>query len=169
MENIEEFASINNSYLTFKLGKEHFAAHASKVLNILELTPITYVPKSPQHLKGVTNLRGSVLPVIDTRIKFGMSQTEYTNNTCILVLSVNIEDEEVNVGALVDSVQEVVEVDDDKILDPPSVGSKYKSEYVSGILKVKGQFIMLLEIDKIFATDDVIKLKETEEGLVSES
>ena len=151
-----------NSYLTFRLGKELFASHVSKVYNILEMTPITYVPKSPSYMKGVTNLRGTVLPVIDTRIKFGMSEMQYTKNTCILVLSVNIDNELVDVGALVDVVQEVVEVEEDKILDPPSVGSKYKSEYVKGILKVKNQFIMLLDIDKIFSTNEVINIRESD-------
>ncbi len=152
-----------NSYLTFKLEKEYFAVHVSKVLNILEMTPITHVPKSPEHMKGVTNLRGSVLPVIDIRIKLNMQETEYTNNTCILVLNVLIQDESVDVGALVDSVQEVVEMEEKNIIDPPSVGSKYKSEFITGILKIKDKFVMLLDVDRVFATNDVVTLKESDE------
>ena len=96
-----------NSYLTFKLGDEFFAANVSKVLNILEMTKVTKVPKAPNYMKGVINLRGSVLPLVDTRIKFDMTETEYTTNTSILVLDINMNGEPVHLGALVDSVQEV--------------------------------------------------------------
>ncbi len=148
------------SYLTFKLGEELFAVHVGKVLNILELVKITEIPRSPDYMKGVINLRGSVLPVIDTRIKFGMSPTVYTQNTCIIVLNVDIEDEIVDVGALVDSVQEVLEVDDEQIQPPPSIGAKYKSEFINGMIKNDDIFIMLLNMDKVFSTDEVIELQE---------
>lgn len=160
MEN-EEVKNIEiNSYLTFKLGKEVFAAHVGKVLNILELVKITEVPQSPDYMKGVINLRGTVLPVIDTRIKFGLSPTEFTKNTCIIVLNVNIEGDEVDVGALVDSVQEVLEVDNNQILPPPSIGTKYKSEFINGMIKMDDHFIMLLNMDKVFSTTDIIDLQE---------
>jgi purine-binding chemotaxis protein CheW len=100
-----------NSFLSFKLGDEEFAAHVGKVLNILEMTRITEVPKAPEYMKGVINLRGTVLPVIDTRIKFGMSPTVYTTNTCIIVLDIEMDGESIHVGALVDSVQAVLEFD----------------------------------------------------------
>ena len=86
----EGFTLKTDSYLTFKLGEETFGANVSKVLNILEMTKITKVPKSPGYMKGVINLRGSVLPLIDTRIKFDMPETEYTANTCILVLDIDM-------------------------------------------------------------------------------
>ncbi len=89
-----------NSYLSFKLGEEIFAANVSKVLNILEMTKITQVPKSPPYMKGVINLRGTVLPVVDTRLKFGMSATEFTPNTCILVMEVEVDGEALQVGGL---------------------------------------------------------------------
>ena len=108
-----------NSYLTFKLGEEEFAAHVGKVLNILEMTKITEVPKSPDYMKGVINLRGSVLPVIDTRIKFGMTPTEYTPNTCIVVMDIDMDGDSIHVGALVDSVQAVLEIEDTQICRLP--------------------------------------------------
>lgn len=154
-----------NSFLSFKLGDEEFAAHVGKVLNILEMTKITEVPKSPSYMKGVINLRGTVLPVVDTRIKFGMSPTVYTTNTCIVVMEVNIEDDEVQVGALVDSVQAVLEISDSQIQPPPGIGSKYKSEFIYGMAKVDEKFIMLLDMDKVFSADEVIMVKEkTQEG-----
>ena len=98
-----------NSYLSFKLGDEIFASNVSKVLNILEMMKITKVPKAPTYMKGVINLRGTVLPVVDTRLKFGMLPIELTTNTCILVLDVKVDEESVHIGAIVDSVQEVLE------------------------------------------------------------
>lgn len=149
-----------NSYLTFKLGEELFAANVGKVLNILELTKITEVPKAPEYLKGVINLRGTVLPVIDTKIKFSMGATEFMANTCILVLDIEIENESIQVGALVDSVQEVLEFDDPQIQPPPSIGSKYKSEFIKGMVKYNEDFIMILDMDLVFSTDELTLLKE---------
>lgn len=149
-----------NSYLSFSLGEELFAANVGKVLNILEMTKITEVPKAPDYMKGVINLRGTVLPVVDTRIKFGMTPTEYTTNTCIVVMEVEMEGENIQVGALVDSVQAVLEIEDSEIKPPPSIGSKYKSEFINGMVKVDDKFIMLLDMEKVFSTDEIISLKE---------
>ena len=149
-----------NSFLSFNLGEEEFATHVGKVLNILEMTKITEVPKSPDYMKGVINLRGTVLPVVDTRIKFGMTPTEYTTNTCIVVMEVNIDGEEVQVGALVDSVQAVLEISDKQIQPPPGIGSKYKSDFIYGMAKNEEQFIMLLDMDKVFSADEVMLVKE---------
>lgn len=150
----EELGQIN-SYLTFKLGEEEFAANVSKVLSIMEMTKITKVPKSPEYMQGVINLRGQVLPVVDTRIKFGMSRTEFTQNTCIIVMEVDVENEQVLVGALVDSVQEVLELNDEDIQPPPSIGTNYKSEFISGMAKVDEKFIMILDMDKVFSAKEL--------------
>ena len=158
-----------NSYLTFKLGEEMFGANVAKVLNILEMTRITEVPKAPSYMKGVFNLRGSVLPFIDTRIKFDMGETVFTPNTCILVLDVETGGDTVHVGALVDSVQEVIEIEDDEIQPPPSIGSKYKSEFIEGMAKINDAFIMLLNMDLIFSTSETSLLRESsEEALIEE-
>jgi purine-binding chemotaxis protein CheW len=150
------------SYLSFKLGDEIFAANVSKVLNILEMTKITKVPKAPDYMKGVINLRGAVLPVVDTRIKFGLSATEFSVNTCILVLDIDIEDESLHVGGLVDAVQEVLEIEPHQILPPPNIGSKYRSEFISGIYKLNDeQFIMILDMDKVFSAEELISVKES--------
>jgi purine-binding chemotaxis protein CheW len=149
-----------NSYLTFKLGDEYFASNVTKVLNILEMTKVTKVPKAPIYMKGVINLRGSVLPLVDTRIKFEMPETEYTANTCILVLIIEINGESVHVGALVDSVQEVIEIAESSIQPAPSIGTRYKSEFIEGIVKVDEEFIMILNMDLIFSSDDFSLLKD---------
>jgi purine-binding chemotaxis protein CheW len=157
----EGFSHKINSYLTFKLGEETFGANVSKVLNILEMTKITKVPKAPNYMKGVINLRGAVLPLIDTRIKFDLAETEYTTNTCILVLDIDLNGEAVHVGALVDSVQEVIEIDDHSIQPPPSIGSKYRSEFIEGMAKIGEEFIMLLNMDLIFSTHELSLLRDS--------
>ncbi len=163
---IQENLSKINSYLSFKLGEEEFAAHVSKVLNILEMTKVTEVPKAPPYMKGVINLRGTVLPVVDTRIKFGMSATVNTTNTCIIVLDIQLDGESIQVGALVDAVQAVLEFDKDKILPPPSIGSKYKSEFIEGVVNINEKFIMILDMDAVFSCNELSSMqdqtKETE-------
>ena len=150
------------SYLSFKLGDETFAANVSKVLNILEMTKITKVPKAPNYMKGVINLRGTVLPLIDTRIKFGLTQTEFTANTCILVLDITIGEDNLQVGGLVDAVQEVLEIEPKQILPAPNIGTKYHSEFISGMYKAgEEQFIMILDMDKVFSFDELMEVQET--------
>lgn len=158
----EELENIN-SYLTFKLGEEEFAAHVSKVLSIMEMVKITKVPKSPEYMQGVINLRGQVLPVVDTRIKFGMTPTEFTANTCIVVMEVEVNGESVQVGTLVDSVQEVLEISDDQIQPPPSIGSKYKSEFISGMAKLDEHFIMMLDMDHVFSAEEMLNVQASAE------
>jgi len=154
-----------NSYLSFKLGDDEFAAHVGKVLNILELVKITPVPKSPEYMKGVINLRGAVLSIIDTRMKFGMSPTQFTQNTCIVVMEILMEKDTIQLGALVDSVLSVVEIEDDQIQPPPSLGSKYKSEFILGVAKVEEKFIMILDMDKVFSSDELILVMDSTEDI----
>jgi purine-binding chemotaxis protein CheW len=151
-----------NSYLTFKIGDEEFGAHVSKVLNILELQKITKIPKAPDYMKGVINLRGTVLPVIDTRIKFGMQATEFTNNTCIVVMDLDIDNnnELIHIGALVDSVVAVHEINEKTIEPVPSIGKNYKSEFIIGVAKSGESFIMILDLVKLFTVDELKILKK---------
>jgi len=159
---MNENLSTLTSYLSFKLGEETFAANVSKVLNILEMTKITKVPKAPDYMKGVINLRGTVLPLVDTRIKFGLTPTEFTANTCILVLDIVIGEESLQVGGLVDAVQEVLEIEPHQILPPPNIGSKYHSEFILGMFKAtEEQFIMILDMDKVFTVEELLQVAET--------
>ena len=151
---------MSDSYLSFKLDGEVFAAHVSKVLNILEMQRITKVPRSPGYMLGVINLRGSVLPVVDTRAKFGMGAVEYTKNTCIIVLEIEMDGKDIFAGAVVDSVQEVLDMTEDQIAPPPSIGNKYRSEFIKGMGQVDEEFIMVLDIDKIFTSDELSILAE---------
>lgn len=160
-----------STFLTFKLANELFAVNVAKVLTILELKPMTKVPNSPDYMRGVINLRGNVLPVIDMRIKFGMEPTEFTQNTCINVLNVTIDDENVQLGILVDAVDKVLEIKDSEIEESPTIGTKYKTEFIQGMYRLDDGFIMLLNIDLIFNTSELLIAKEVEkgEGVITET
>lgn len=140
----------NNSYLSFRLGKEIYAAHVSRTLKILQLSEITKVPNAPRNMKGVINHHGNVLPVIDLNQTFGLDETEKTKNTCIIILSVDKDDEQVNIGAIVDEVLHVDEIYADQISEAPSLGKANSLEHLSGVFKKDDKFIMILDINKIF-------------------
>ena len=150
-----------NSYLTFKIGDEEFAANVNDVVNILELQKITRIPNAPDYLKGIINLRGKVLPVIDTRIKFNMPATEYTDNTCIIVMDLKVNNEIIHIGALADLVVAVREFDERAIDNTPNIGNGYKAEFITGVAKVDESFIMILDLVKLFTSDELINLKES--------
>ncbi len=148
------------TYLSFKLSEETFAINVSKVLNILELSDITKIPKAPEYMKGVINLRGAVLPVIDLRIKFGLPEKEATVDTSIIVLSIDLNGEAVLAGTLVDAVKEVLELKSEDIAPSPKIGAKYNSGFIDGMWRMNEKFIMILDIDKVFSTDEIIDFKE---------
>ena len=148
------------TFLSFKLSEEVFAINVSQVLNILEMSTITRIPKSPEYLKGVINLRGTVLPVVDLRIKFGLPEKQATVDTSIIVLSVDLEGEAVLVGILVDAVREVLELKNSDIAPTPSIGTKYNSGFIKGMWRMNDKFIMILDIDKVFSTEEIIDFKE---------
>jgi purine-binding chemotaxis protein CheW len=151
-----------NAYLTFKIGEEVFAAHVSKVISILELTRITKMPNTPPYVLGVINLRGAVLPIIDTRIKFRMPITAFSTTTCIIVIEINSGSKVIKLGALVDGVKEVMQIDDDKIQTPPEIGGKFQQDYIIGMFENNNSFIMILDLDKIFSTDKIIAIVDPE-------
>jgi purine-binding chemotaxis protein CheW len=150
------------SYLTFTLNEESFAINVARVIEILEVPRITKIPKAPDYMKGVINLRGNVLPIIDTRIKFSMPSTENTIDTCIIVLEIDIEDEQIIIGAIVDSVKEVVEFSDMDIKPSPAIGTQYNAEFIEGIVKLNDKFSMILDIGKIFSVNDIPVLNQQE-------
>src|ERR1035437_3495302 len=149
-------------YLTFKLSDEVFALDVAKVREILELTTITKVPQTPDFMRGVINLRGSVVPVVDMRLKFGMSMTEQTVNTCIIVVEVNLDGDTIVLGALADSVQEVVEMEPKSIEPAPHIGTKLNTDFIKGMGKIDDHFVMILDIDRVFSS---VELTDLPEGL----
>ncbi len=143
-----------NQYLTFKLGDEVFALDISKVREVLDFTAVTRVPQTPEFMRGVINLRGNVVPVMDMRLKFGMSATERTVNTCIIITEIALDGEETIIGAMADSVREVLDIAADQVEPPPRLGAKINTDFLRGMGKHDDQFIMILEADKIFAAGE---------------
>jgi len=150
----EEIKSSTASYLTFKLGGEQFAVNASNVIEILEFSKISKVPRSPEFLIGVINLRGTVLPVIDTGIKFEMEKSEITEDTCIVVMNVEIDGDQITMGALVDAVDAVLDISLNEIKESPSIGSQYNPDFIEGVVKINEDFMMILNIGKVFSTEE---------------
>jgi purine-binding chemotaxis protein CheW len=144
------------SYLVVNIRNEKYALHVSNVVNILEMEKITNIPLAPPYMKGIINLRGTALPVIDTKIKFGLEETIFTHKTCIIVLSVNVDNEEFMVGALVDSVEEVIEIEGKLIGPPPSIGTTYRSAFISGTTRIDEEFILILDFVKLFNEDELM-------------
>ncbi|MEW6710552.1 MAG: chemotaxis protein CheW [Candidatus Riflebacteria bacterium] len=149
-----------NQYLAFKLGEEVYAVEVGKVREILDFPPITKVPRTPDFMRGVINLRGSVVPVVDMRLKFGMSRTEKSVNTCIIVVEAMVENEITTIGALADSVQEVFELSNANIEPPPKIGTRLKVEFLKGMGKIGESFLMILDIDKVFSSSEILMVKD---------
>lgn len=138
-------------YLTFVLDEEVFAVDVARVREILEMPAITKVPQVPDFMRGVINLRGCVVPVIDLHLKFGMPVAKQTVNTCIIVVEVAMDGENIVLGALADSVQEVIEMESSQIEAAPHIGTHLKTEFLKGMGKHNERFVMILDIDKVFS------------------
>jgi purine-binding chemotaxis protein CheW len=148
-------AVASTQYLTFKLSEEVFALDVAEVREILDFTTVTKVPRTPSFMRGVINLRGSVVPVMDLRLKFGMSATEQTVNSCIIVVEMTMEGDQVVIGVLADAVQEVIDMEPEQIEPAPRIGTKLNMEFILGMGKHNGAFMMILDIDRIFQGSDL--------------
>jgi len=153
---IHESGSKKNSaqegkYLTFALGNEEYGLEILKVREIIGYMNITAVPQTPDFVKGIINLRGQVIPVIDLRLRFGMKQAEITDQTCIIVAEVNQSDKTFNAGLIVDRVQEVLDIDNENIEEPSNLGSAVQTDFILGIGKVENTINILLDIDQVLS------------------
>ncbi len=148
-------------YLTFSLDDEIFGLDIYKVREVLDFTALTKVPRMPEFMSGVINLRGRVVPVIDMRLKFGMTKAEMSVNTCIIIVEIDLDGETTVLGALADSVQEVLELDSSRIEPPPRIGTRLRTQFIKGMGKRDDQFIILLDIDRVFSSDDIAAVLET--------
>ncbi len=142
-------------YLTFQLATEEFGIGVLKVREIMGMHEITAVPQTPAHVKGVINLRGRVVPVIDLRLKFGLPAAEYTRRTCIIVTQVPGESAPMLMGMIVDGVSEVLYLGPGEIEDTPDFGDEVASRYLLGMAKAKGKVKILLDIDRVLSTQEV--------------
>jgi len=157
----------STQYLTFNLEDEVFALDITKVREVLEFSSVTKVPRVPEFMRGVINLRGSVVPVLDMRMKFGMSKTEKTVNTCVIIVEIVIDDDPIMLGALADSVKEVMDIDAENIEPPPKIGTKLRTDFIKGMGKHNEEFVIILDIDKVFSTDDLSLIQDAKKPVSS--
>jgi purine-binding chemotaxis protein CheW len=147
-------------YLTFTLAGEEYGIGILKVKEIIGMIAITTIPQTPSHVKGVINLRGKVIPVIDLRLKFGLPSMEYTERTCIIVIEVSQEVGYILIGILVDSVSEVLNIKGTDIEDTPNFGARLNTDFILGMAKSGGSIKILLDIDKVMNADEVALLEK---------
>ncbi len=152
-------ASREGKYLTFVLAKEEYGLEILKVREILGMMPITPVPQTPGFVKGVINLRGKVIPVVDLRLKFGMPEAQVTKETCVIVVEVT----GMQMGVVVDTVSEVVDIVDSQIEDAPHFGTQVNTDFIMGMGKVGDKVKILLDIERVLTSEELVMVKGTSE------
>lgn len=164
MENAETQLAVSGEedtqhgkYLTFALENELFGIEIKFVTEIIGMQPVTFVPEVPNYIKGIINLRGKVIPVIDVRLKFKKEPMEYNDRTCIVVIDI----EDVSIGLIVDSVSEVLDIKDENIVPPPSYKTGFQNRYIKGIGKMSESVVLLLDCQKIISPDDLDSIRST--------
>jgi purine-binding chemotaxis protein CheW len=155
----EKVDVLAGKYLTFALAKEEYGIRIMKIKEIIGMMPITCVPQTHAHVKGVINLRGKVIPVIDLRLRFGMEAAAYTERTCIIVVEISASSRTIQVGIVVDAVSEVLNVREEDIQSPPEFGSNLKIDYILGMAKIGGGVKILLEIDRVLSDENAVSIQ----------
>ncbi|MFY3746429.1 chemotaxis protein CheW [Anaeromyxobacter sp. Red801] len=150
----------SQQYLTFTLDGEHYAVEIERVREVLEFTGVNKVPRTPDFLRGMINLRGDIVPVVDLRLKLGLSPTERTIDTCVVITEVTADGEPLVLGALADSVQEVIELDPAAIAPPPRMGARVDTAFIRGMGRREDQFLVILDIERVLAEDGLRALTE---------
>jgi purine-binding chemotaxis protein CheW len=143
-------------YITFKLGDELFAINVSRVREVLDLSLITKVPTAPSYMRGVVNVRGTAIPVVDLRLKFGLPRATDSVNTRIIVLELEVDGEGAVLGGLADSVHEVIELEPSQITPPPTLATRWRSDFIQGMGRRGDEFIIILDINAVFSTDELL-------------
>jgi len=157
----------SRQYLTFHLSDEQYGLNVLQVREVLEIPRITRVPRMPPFMKGVINIRGSVIPVLDLRSKLGMEEAERTVHSRVIIIEVQAQEETINLGILVDSVQEVLEIPKNDISPAPQIGTKIDAYFIQGIAKIDQDFVIVIDLDKIFENNEIASLQA--EGLESDA
>ncbi len=152
---IRTHADVEGKFLTFSLAKEEYGIGILKVKEIIGMMPITTVPRTPSFIKGVINLRGKVIPVLDLRLKFDMEEIDYTERTCIIVVETKGQAGAILIGIVVDAVAEVLNIKGADIEDAPQFGSRLDTDYILGMAKMNGGVKILLDIDKVLADETI--------------
>lgn len=165
-EKVEDKKELESKYLTFKLGGEEYGLEIHKVIEIIGLQEITPVPRTPDYLRGVINLRGIIHPVIDLNKKFGMEQTRETDLTCIIVVTIERDGKQEKMGIIVDEVSEVEDISKDDIEVTPDLGNDINTEFILGMAKTEGAVKMLLDLQKVLTSQEInmiSKVSQTKE------
>lgn len=144
-----------DKYLTFKLAGEEYGVGILKVKEIIGMMPITSVPRTPEFVKGVINLRGKVIPIVDLRLKFAMEPISCSDRTCIIVVEIESNDTIIQIGIVVDEVSEVLNIKREAIEATPEFGARLNTEYILGMAKVEGGVKILLNIDRVLSTEEI--------------
>ncbi len=153
-------AEREGKYLTFTLADEDYGIGILKIKEIIGMMPVTTVPQTPEFVKGVINLRGKVIPVVDLRLKFGMESIDYTERTCIIVVEITGSAGTVQIGIVVDAVSEVLNIGATDIEDTPTFGARLNTDYILGMAKMEGGVKILLDISKVLNADEVTMLEK---------
>ncbi len=153
-----EQSDTNEQLLTYKLDQELYGLDIDSVREVLEVPQITKVPRTRDYMRGVINVRGHAVPVVDLRLKFGLQEAEMTIDTCIIIVEVTIEGESMVLGLLVDGVEEVLELNKEDIEAPPRFGNQINSRFMKGIGKVEDKFIIILDIQEVFSEGELSEL-----------
>ena len=156
---VQVISDREGKYLTFTLSAEEYGVGILKIKEIIGMLPITSVPQTPGFVKGVINLRGKVIPVVDLRLRFGMEAMEYTERTCIIVVEIEGTVNTILMGVVVDSVSEVLNIKNEEIEDPPSFGTKLNIDYILGMAKMEGGVKILLDINKVLGEEEIAALE----------
>ena len=157
---VKVMADREGKYLTFTLAEEEYGIGILKIKEIIGMLPITSVPQTPDFVKGVINLRGKVIPVMDLRLRFGMMSIDYTERTCIIVVEISGQAGTILVGIVVDAVSEVLNIKGDDIEKTPTFGTKLNTDYILGMAKMEGGVKILLDIDQVLSSDELSMLSE---------
>lgn len=152
-----------SQYLTFVLDQEIYAMDIHQVREVLDFTKITKVPQMPDFIKGVINLRGGVVPVVDLRLRFGMPQADETVDTCIVIIEITIQETQTLIGIMADSVQEVMGMEPDQIEPAPRIGTRLEAEFIKGMGKKNDDFIIILDSDKVFSAEEMVVLQAADD------
>lgn len=157
---VKAMADKEGKYLTFTLAEEEYGIGILKIKEIIGMLPITSVPQTPDFVKGVINLRGKVIPVMDLRLRFGMPSIDYTERTCIIVVEIAGSTGTILIGIVVDAVSEVLNIKGDDIEKTPTFGTKLNTDYILGMAKMEGGVKILLHIDRVLSNDELSQLSE---------
>jgi purine-binding chemotaxis protein CheW len=147
-------------YMTFKLGDELFAINVAQVREVLEVPQITKVPTAPQYMKGVVNVRGQSIPVVDLRVRFGLPKGTETVQTRIIVMELALDGEVAILGGMADSVHEVIELEPGNINPPPKIAMRWRTEFIQGMGKRGEEFIIILDFNSVFSSDELTLVRE---------